>query len=89
MKVNITETGEEVATSFDDDAAALMGRDGSALDRLFWTSTQVIRFGAAHKLSAAHKSLNSPELLPAGSVAKVILGRAHRIGATSPPPLCP
>ncbi|VVT09923.1 conserved hypothetical protein [Roseovarius sp. EC-HK134] len=50
MKVNITETGEEVTTSFDDDAAALMGSDGSALDRLFWTSTQIIRFSAAQKL---------------------------------------
>lgn len=50
MQINIPEVLKEVTEAFNAYEAALTGNDVETLDALFWTSPQVIRFGATENL---------------------------------------
>ncbi|MGA9252348.1 MAG: oxalurate catabolism protein HpxZ [Roseobacter sp.] len=50
MQINIPEVLEEVTEAFNAYEAALTGNEVETLDALFWTSPQVIRFGATENL---------------------------------------
>ncbi len=50
LAINLPDVLEEVTAAFNEYEAALTGNDVDMLDALFWTSPQVIRFGATENL---------------------------------------
>lgn len=50
MQINLPDVVEEVTKAFRAYEAALTGNDVDTLDALFWTSSEVIRFGVSENL---------------------------------------
>ncbi len=50
MLINLPEVVEEVTQAFNMYETALTGNDVETLDALFWTSLEVVRFGATENL---------------------------------------
>jgi hypothetical protein len=50
MEINLPDVVEEVTEAFEAYEAALTGNDVDTLDILFWTSPEVIRYGATENL---------------------------------------
>lgn len=72
MQINLPEIVEEVSKAFDAYEAALTGNDVSTLDALFWTSPEVIRFGATENLYGHDEILAFRQSRPSKGLDRVL-----------------
>ena len=71
-QINLPDVLEEVTTVFNAYEAALTGNDVDTLDALFWTSPQVIRFGATENLYGHDEILDFRKARPSKGLDRTL-----------------
>lgn len=72
MQINLPDVLQEVTEAFNAYEAALTSNDVETLDALFWTSPQVIRFGATENLYGHDAILAFRKSRPSTGLARAL-----------------
>jgi hypothetical protein len=72
MTINDPEVMAEVAAAFAAYETALMANDVATLDRLFWASPQVLRYGVGENLYGQDEIVAFREARPGGSPQRIL-----------------
>ncbi|MGF1551450.1 MAG: oxalurate catabolism protein HpxZ [Paracoccaceae bacterium] len=70
MEINLPDVLAEVTAAFEAYEAALTGNDVATLDRLFWTSDEVVRYGATECLYGHEEILAFRKARPSGGLER-------------------
>ncbi|OJY78370.1 MAG: DUF4440 domain-containing protein [Rhodospirillales bacterium 70-18] len=89
MEVNLPEVVAEVAAAFARYEAALVGNDVAALDALFWSGPQTLRYGIGENLYGPAEIAAFRAARPSAGLARSLArtqittyGRDHAVAAT-------
>ena len=72
MKINDPAVLAELTAAFEAYERALMANDAEALDRLFWASPQVVRYGVGENLYGAEEIAAFRRARPGGAPRRVL-----------------
>ena len=73
MEINKTDVVAEVTMAFDAYEAALVGNDVEALDRLFWASPEVVRYGPSEALYGRDEILAFRKARPSAGLERALM----------------